>query len=37
MVGILANNIILTPIEKAIKGTTKINKELIRVSEIMTT
>lgn len=37
MVGILANNIILTPIEKAIKGSTKINKELIRVSEIMTT
>ena len=37
MVGVLANNIILTPIEKAIKGSTKINKELIRVSEIMTT
>jgi 6-phosphofructokinase 1 len=37
MVGILANNIILTPIEKAIKGSTKIDKELIRVSEIMTT
>jgi len=37
MVGILANNIILTPIEKAIKGSTKINKELVRVSEIMTT
>jgi 6-phosphofructokinase 1 len=37
MVGILANNIILTPIEKAVKGSTKINKELIRVSEIMTT
>ena len=37
MVGILANNLILTPIEKAIKGSTKINKELIRVSEIMTT
>ena len=37
MVGILANNIILTPIEKAIKGSTKINKELLRVSEIMTT
>jgi len=37
IVGILANNLILTPIEKAIKGSTKINKELIRVSEIMTT
>ncbi|MCG2459699.1 6-phosphofructokinase [Flavobacteriaceae bacterium F89] len=37
MVGIQDNNIILTPISKAIKGHTKIDKELIRVSEIMTT
>src|SRR5680860_1032 len=37
MVGIQNNQIILTPISKAIKGHTKIDKELIRVSEIMTT
>ena len=37
MVGIQNNKIILTPISKAIKGHTKIDKELIRVSEIMTT
>lgn len=37
MVGIQNNVIILTPIEKAIKGHTKMDKELIRVSEIMTT
>lgn len=37
MVGIQDNNIILTPISKAIKGHTKIDKELLRVSEIMTT
>ncbi len=37
MVGIQDNKIILTPISKAIKGHTKIDKELLRVSEIMTT
>lgn len=37
MVGIQDNKIILTPIAKAIKGHTKIDKELIRVSDIMTT
>ncbi|MDE3743544.1 6-phosphofructokinase [Maribacter polysaccharolyticus] len=35
MVGIQDNAIILTPINKAIKGHTKIDKELIRVSDIM--
>ncbi len=37
MVGIQDNKIILTPIEQAIKGHTKIDKELIRVSDIMST
>jgi 6-phosphofructokinase 1 len=37
MVGIMDNKITLTPISKAIKGKSKINKELIRVSDIMTT
>ncbi len=37
MVGIQDNTITLTPISKAIKGHTKIDKELMRVSEIMTT
>ncbi len=37
MVGVQNNQIILTPIAKAIKGHTKIDKDLIRVSEIMTT
>ncbi|PHQ60119.1 MAG: 6-phosphofructokinase, partial [Maribacter sp.] len=37
MVGIMDNKLILTPIEKAIKGHTEMDKELIRVSEIMTT
>ena len=37
MVGIQDNQLTLTPINKAIKGHTKIDKELIRVSEIMTT
>jgi 6-phosphofructokinase 1 len=37
MVGIQDNKITLTPISKAIKGHTKIDKELMRVSEIMTT
>lgn len=37
MVGIQDNTITLTPISKAIKGHTKIDKELMRVSDIMTT
>ena len=36
MVGIMENEIVLTPIEEAIKGKTKIDRELIRVSDIMT-
>jgi 6-phosphofructokinase 1 len=37
MVGIQNGKMTLTPLSKAIKGKSKINKELIRVSEIMTT
>jgi len=37
MVGIQNNELILTPISKAIKGISTIDKELIRVSDIMTT
>ncbi len=37
MVGIQDNQLILTPLEMAIKGHTKIDNELIRVSDIMTT
>jgi 6-phosphofructokinase 1 len=36
MVGIIDNEIVLTPIEEAIKGHTKIDRELMRVSDIMT-
>ncbi|WP_445384770.1 6-phosphofructokinase [Robiginitalea sp. IMCC44478] len=36
MVGIIDNEMVLTPIEDAIKGHTKIDRELIRVSDIMT-
>ncbi|MDG1572698.1 6-phosphofructokinase [Robiginitalea sp. M366] len=36
MVGIIDNEIVLTPIEEAIKGHTSIDRELIRVSDIMT-
>ena len=36
MVGIMENEIVLTPIDEAIKGTIKIDRELIRVSDIMT-
>jgi 6-phosphofructokinase 1 len=35
MVGLLNNVITLTPLLKAIKGKTEIDKELLRVSEIM--
>ena len=37
MVGLLSDKMALTPLDKAIKGQSKINKELIRVSDIMTT
>ena len=37
MVGLLNDKISLTPFDQAIKGQSKINMELIRVSEIMTT
>ncbi|GAA3620775.1 6-phosphofructokinase [Flavivirga jejuensis] len=37
MVGLLNNNVELTPLEKAIKGKSKINLELLRVSDIMST
>lgn len=36
MAGIINNEITLTPVNEAIKGKTKIDKELIRVSDIMT-
>lgn len=36
MAGIMENEIVLTPIDEAIKGHTKIDRELIRVSDIMT-
>ncbi|PRP66645.1 6-phosphofructokinase [Nonlabens agnitus] len=37
MVGIQDTKIVLCPLEKAVKGKTAIDKELIRVSDIMTT
>jgi len=37
MVGLLDNKMELTPLEKAIKGKSAINLELLRVSDIMTT
>ncbi|MDP5158813.1 MAG: 6-phosphofructokinase [Flaviramulus sp.] len=37
MVGLLNSKMELTPLEKAIKGKTKINLELLRVSDIMST
>lgn len=37
MVGIENNKMILTELDKAIKGKSKINKELLKVSDIMTT
>lgn len=36
MAGIIDNKIIFTPVSEAIKGKSKIDKELIRVSDIMT-
>jgi len=37
MVGILGDKITLTPLEQAIKGNTEIDRELLRVSDIMST
>lgn len=37
MVGLICGKMELTPLEKAIKGKTKINLELLRVSDIMST
>lgn len=37
MVGLLDDKMALTPLEKAVKGKSKINMELLRVSDIMTT
>jgi 6-phosphofructokinase 1 len=37
MTGIISNKIELTPLDKAIKEKSKINKELLRVSDIMST
>ena len=37
MVGLLNDNVILTPLEQAIKGHFEIDQELIRVSDIMST
>ncbi len=37
MVGLMNDTINLTPLEKAVKGKTKIDKELLRVSDIMST
>jgi 6-phosphofructokinase 1 len=36
MVGIIASEMVLTPIDDAVRGHTKIDRELIRVSDIMT-
>ena len=37
MVGMLSDKVALTPLEQAIKGNSEIDKELLRVSEIMST
>lgn len=37
MVGLLSDKVALTPLEQAIKGSTEIDLELLRVSDIMTT
>lgn len=36
MTGVFENDIILTPVSEAIKGKTKLDKELIRISDILT-
>jgi 6-phosphofructokinase 1 len=37
MVGLGNDKVILTPLEQAIKGKSEIDRELVRVSDIMTT
>ena len=37
MIGLLDDKMALTPLDQAIKGQSTINRELIRVSEIMST
>ncbi len=37
MVGLIQDKVALTPLEQAIKGSSKIDEELLRVSDIMTT
>lgn len=37
MVGLLSDKVVLTPLEQAIKGNSEIDRELLRVSEIMST
>ena len=37
MIGVNSGKITFTPLNKAIKGKTKINKELLRMSKIMNT
>ena len=37
MVGLLNDKVALTPLEQAIKGSSEIDKDLLRVSDIMTT
>ncbi len=37
MVGVENDEMVLTPLEKAVKGKSEINRELLRVSDIMTT
>ncbi|MCB0445201.1 MAG: 6-phosphofructokinase, partial [Gelidibacter sp.] len=37
MVGLINDEMALTPLEQAVKGKSKINLELLRVSDIMTT
>ena len=37
MVGILADKVALTPLDQAIKGHSKIDHDLVRVSDIMST
>jgi 6-phosphofructokinase 1 len=36
MVGVKSEEIIFTPLQKAIKGKSEIDKDLIRVSDILT-
>ncbi|KGO89949.1 6-phosphofructokinase [Flavobacterium suncheonense] len=37
MVGLISDKIVLTPLEQAVKGQSKIDEELLRVSDIMST